>query len=238
APIEREILDPVVQLLHTGAYRPHALTRPTLPVYLQALVAIAQFLWGATLGRWRSTDSFNADQIIGWGRACSALVGIAVIPLVYRIGERWGARHALLAAGLTGVTPTHVMASREIGDGAPLTLFFALTLLLSLRACERGHRRAFAAAGVAAGLAAGTHYAGGLAIVMPLVAAWMTRSEDSSRAARAALAVLVSVAAFIIVTPLAVLDLPAFLNGFAMSAAPPGAQAAGTVRLDPLLELL
>ena len=30
-----QIIDPVVQLLHTGSYRPPALTQPTLPVYLQ-----------------------------------------------------------------------------------------------------------------------------------------------------------------------------------------------------------
>jgi 4-amino-4-deoxy-L-arabinose transferase-like glycosyltransferase len=238
SPLEREIIDPVVQLLHTGSYRPAALTRPTLPIYLQAAVATVHFLWGASIGRWPSLARFNAEQIVMWGRACSALIGTGVVFVVYQIGMRWGARHALLAAGLMAVTPPHVAASREIGDGALVTFFTALTLLLSLRACERRHRRAFAAAGAAAGLAAGSHYAGGLTIVMPLVAAWMTRSDESSRALRASVAVLAAVAAFLMVTPLAAFDLPAFLNGFAGAAAPVSAEMSGLVNVDLLQELL
>jgi 4-amino-4-deoxy-L-arabinose transferase-like glycosyltransferase len=237
-PIEREIIDPVVQLLHTGSYRPLALTRPTLPLYLQAAVATVHFLWGAVIGRWPSTSAFQAEQVITWGRACSALLGTAVVFVVYQIGARWGARHALLAAGLMAVMPTHVAASREIGDGSPLTFFTALTLLLSLAACERKHRRAFAAAGAAAGLAAGSHYAGALTIMLPLVAAWMTRSDESSRPSRASAAVLAAIAAFVIVTPLAVTDLPAFLNGFALAAAPAMGETGGIVTIDLFQELL
>ena len=53
SPAERQIIEPVVQLLQTGAYRPRALTQPTLPIYLQAGVAIVHFLWGALGGAWR-----------------------------------------------------------------------------------------------------------------------------------------------------------------------------------------
>jgi hypothetical protein len=236
APVEGEIIDPVVQLLHTGSYRPHALTHPTLPVYLHAAVAVVHFLWGAILGRWASIGDFNALQIIAWGRACSALLGTAALAVVYRIGARWGARHALLAAGLMAVMPPHVAVSREISGGAPFTLFAALTLLLSLEACEQKSRARFAAAGAAAGLAAGSHYAGALTILLPLVAAWMTRTDDSSRAARAALAFLAAIAAFVIVTPLTAGDLPAFLNGFAIAAAPARVGTADMV--DPFQELL
>jgi 4-amino-4-deoxy-L-arabinose transferase-like glycosyltransferase len=183
SPAEAQIIEPVVQLLQIGAYHPRALTQPTLPIYLQAGVALIHFLWGAIAGMWRSIDEFGAAQIVSWGRGCSALLGTACVFAVYQIGMRWGARHALLAAGLMAVTPMHVGASRAIGGGAPLTLCTALALLFSLRATERGHRRAIAAAGAAAGLAAASHYAGAIAVVMPLVAVWMTRSDESSRAA-------------------------------------------------------
>ena len=43
-------------------------------------------------------------------------LGTAVVLIVYQIGMRWGARHALVAAGLMAVTPTHVAASREISS--------------------------------------------------------------------------------------------------------------------------
>src|SRR5207247_9033364 len=72
APIEHDIVDSVVQLLHTGSYRPTALVRPTLPVYLQAAVGIVHFLWGATSGAWRAIAAFGPEQLRGGGRGCSA----------------------------------------------------------------------------------------------------------------------------------------------------------------------
>jgi 4-amino-4-deoxy-L-arabinose transferase-like glycosyltransferase len=150
---------------------------------------------------------------------------------VYQIGLRWGARHALLGAGLMAVTPMHVAASREIGGNAPLTLFAALTLLLSIRATERVQRRTLIAAGAAAGLAAASHYAGAIAIVMPLVAVWMTRSDESSRSSRALTAIGAAIVAFVIATPLSVRDLPAFLDGFAAAAAPGDGTAGGHANL-------
>jgi 4-amino-4-deoxy-L-arabinose transferase-like glycosyltransferase len=229
---ENEIVAAVVQLLHTGTYRPAALTAPTLPVYLHAAVAVVHFLWGATLGVWRTVGEFGAEQVLAWGRAASAVLGTAAVFLVYQIGMRWGARHALLAAGLMAVTPVHVAASREISAGAPFAFFTALTLLLSVKACERPSRRTFAAAGVAAGLAAACHYAGAIVIVMPLVAAWMSYSDESSRVSRASLAVAAAIGAFVAAVPLSVRDLPAFLNGFAVASAPPGPGVAGVENVD------
>src|SRR5437763_5667018 len=65
-PVETEIVAAVVQLLHTGAYQPVSLVRPTLPVYLQAAVAIVHFLGGAVTGAWQSIGAYGADQMIGW----------------------------------------------------------------------------------------------------------------------------------------------------------------------------
>ena len=132
APLETDVIDPVLLLMHTGSYRPQALTEPTLPIYLHALVAIVHFILGAIVGAWRSVAEFGPGQVVAWGRGLSALLGTAVVFIVYQIGMRWGARHALLAAGLMAVTPTHVAVSRQIGEGSPLTFFSALSLLLSL----------------------------------------------------------------------------------------------------------
>ena len=134
SPAETRIVGPVVQLLQTGSYHPDALVQPTLPVYLHAGVAIVHFLWGAIGGAWQSTSAFGAAQLVAWGRGSSALLGTASVFVVYHIGMRWGARHALLGAGLMAVTPMHVAASREIGSGAPLTLCTALALDFSLTA--------------------------------------------------------------------------------------------------------
>ena len=217
---ETQIIVPVVQLLHTGSYRPESLTQPTLPIYLQALVAIVHFIWGATIGTWRSVGDFDSAQILTWGRGFSALIGTAVVFIVYQIGMHWGARHALFAAGLMAVSPTHVAASREMAGGSPLTFFAALTLRLSITAIERGRRGRFIIAGAAAGLGAACHYAGALLVMLPLVAAWMTLDDQDSRASRSAAVIAAGLAAFVGATPLSVGDLPAFLNGLAFTASP------------------
>jgi 4-amino-4-deoxy-L-arabinose transferase-like glycosyltransferase len=224
-------VDPVLQLIHNGEYRPLALTQPTLPIYLEAFVAIVHFLWGAIGGTWRSVLDYGPAQVIGWGRAFSALMGAAVVLIVYQVGMRWGARHALLAAGLTAVSPIHVAASREMANGSPLTFFVALTLLLSLIAIERRHRWSAAVAGAAAGLAAACHYAGALVAVMPLIAVWMTITDESSRISRAVIALGAALGVFVVATPLVVRDLPAFLNGVAAAALPAAHGIAGGVDL-------
>jgi hypothetical protein len=97
----------------------------------------------------------------------------------------------------------------------PLTFFVTLTLLLSLVAHERNTLAAFAWAGAAAGLAAATKYNGGLALMMPLLACWMTVPARPSRLAAAGVAIAACGAAFLLGAPYTVLDLPGFLNAFA-----------------------
>ena len=106
----------------------------------------------------------------------------ATVLIVYHIGMRWGARHALLAAGLMAVLPLHVRYSHFVLTDTPLTFFVALTFLLSLLAHERATLGSFAAAGVAAGLAAATKYNGGIALLMPVIACWMTYPLAPGRA--------------------------------------------------------
>jgi 4-amino-4-deoxy-L-arabinose transferase-like glycosyltransferase len=238
--IETEVVRGASQLIRTGAYRPAALTHPTLPLYLHTAVAIVHFLVGAVRGAWRSLADYGPHQFVAWGRGFSAFLGTAVVVLVYQIGMRWGARHALLAAGLMAVMPTHVAVSREIGDGSPLVFFSALTLLCSLIAAERGKRTAFLAAGAAAGLAASSHYAGAVILIVPLVAGWMTITDESSRLSRAAWVVLAALAAFVVTTPLCVRDLPAFLDGFAAAASPwtAGSRAGAAGALELMRQLM
>src|SRR5256885_929964 len=148
-----------------------------------------------------------------WREASDLRSSLLGVVLVHRIGMRWGARHALLAAGLMAVAPLHVAASREIGGASLVTFFAALGLLLSIASTEQHDRSLIvstAMAGAAAGLAAASEYAGAVTIVMPLVAIWMTRRDDSSRAVRATVAITAALVAFAIAVPLSVRDLPAF----------------------------
>ena len=69
APLERAAIDHVLTLLR-GRDRsaPPALDEPTLPVYAQAAVASAHFVWGAARGAWRTLDEYGPAQVIVWGR--------------------------------------------------------------------------------------------------------------------------------------------------------------------------
>ena len=150
-----------------------------------------------------------------WGRAVTATFGVATVFLVYQVGMRWGARHALLAAGLMAVLPLHVRYSHYVLTDTLLTFFVTLTLLLSLTAHERGTLGGFVWAGAAAGLAAATKYNGGIALIMPLMACWMTLALRQRRLKAAIAAVAACGVAFLVFAPYTLLDLPAFLDNFA-----------------------
>ena len=145
----------------------------------------------------------------------TALVGTATVFLLHLAGLRWGARTALLSAALLAVMPLHVRESHFVLTDVPVTFFVTLTFLLSLVAHERATLGPFLAAAAAAGLATATKYNGLLALVMPLIACWMTLSVKPSRWL-VSLAIMATAAlCFLLVVPYSVLDLPTFLDQFA-----------------------
>jgi 4-amino-4-deoxy-L-arabinose transferase-like glycosyltransferase len=212
---EPEIMGRVVHMMRTGDFNPHFFDYPGLYFYLQLGIAVVRFLIGATFGQWTSLDQVDAGTFYLWGRAVTAFLGTLTVLLVYRIGMRWGARHAALAAGLMAVMPLHVRESHYVLTDVPETFFVTLALLLTLAAHERERALSFAFAGAAAGLAAATKYPGGLVIIVPLIAVWMTLGTKPSRMAATLSVFGGAAAAFLIAAPYTILDLPAFLNGYA-----------------------
>jgi 4-amino-4-deoxy-L-arabinose transferase-like glycosyltransferase len=212
---EPEIVERAFMMMKSGALNPHFFDYPSLSIYLQFIVSIIRFIVGAITGAWTSLDHATSDSFYLWGRALTATFGVATVMLVYNIGLRWGGRHALLAAGLLAVMPLHVRYSHFVLTDVPLTFFVTLTMLLSLVAHEQNRLGAFALAGAAAGLAAATKYNGGLALIMPLIACWMTVPARPSRLACSLAAIGASGAAFLLAAPYTLLDLPSFLNAFA-----------------------
>ena len=213
---EPEIVERAFNMMRSGSLNPHGFyDYPGLAIYVQLVVSVFRFVAGAIGGEWNSLAQVSGGDFYLWGRAVTAAFGVATVLLVYQIGMRWGARHALLAAGLLAVLPLHVRYSHFVLADTLQTFFVTLTFLLALVAHERNTLRAFAAAGAAAGLAAATKYSGGIALIMPLLACWMTVPARPSRS-KAALAILAAtVAAFLAAAPYTLLDLPGFLNAFA-----------------------
>jgi 4-amino-4-deoxy-L-arabinose transferase-like glycosyltransferase len=213
---EPEIVDRALAMMRTGTLSPHPFyDYPALYMYVQLAVFIVRFLIGAFTGAWTSLNAIDPVQFYVAGRAVTALIGTATVLLVFQAGMRWGARHALLAAGLLAVLPLHVQASHHVLTDTPMTFFVTLALVLALSAHERGTAAAFAWSGAAAGLAAATKYNGAIALLMPLVACLMTPRGKDSRLKCAGAAVGACVLAFFAGAPYTLLDLPTFLNAFA-----------------------
>jgi 4-amino-4-deoxy-L-arabinose transferase-like glycosyltransferase len=212
---EPELMSRAVRMMRTGSPNPQFFDYPGLMLYVHAALATIRFLVGAIAQEFRSLDQVSMDDFFLWGRALTATLGVATVALVHQIGMRWGARHALLAAGLMAVMPMHVRESHYVLTDVPVTFFTALTMLLSLSAHEKASVKAFALAGIAAGLATGTKYTAGVAVLLPVIAAWMTLSARPSRVACVGAALGGCLVTFLVVAPYTLLDLPGFLNGFA-----------------------
>ena len=212
---EPEIVERAVNMMRSGSLHPHFFDYPGLSLYVQLVVSILRFIAGAISGEWSSLAQAPGGSFYLWGRFVTASFGVATVLLVYQAGMRWGARHALLASGLMAVLPLHVRYSHYVLTDTPLTFFVTLTFLLSLVAHERGTLGSFVTAGAAAGLAAATKYNGGVALIMPLLACWMTVPLRSGRLKTAFATVAASAGAFLLFAPYTILDLPAFLDNFA-----------------------
>lgn len=217
---EPAIMTTVTRILKSGDFNPHFFEYPTGYVYVQLGCAVVTFLVGAMQHAWRAVGPVGPGDFYYGARLLSVAIAAGTIALVHQAGLRWGARAALAAAALMAVLPMHVRESHFALTDTPLTCAAALTLLLTLRACERPSLGAFLLAGAAAGLAAGIKYNGLMAVSMPLAAAFAPgRGRHPSRAAAASVVVASCVAAFFLTTPYAIFDLPAFLNGFGTQAA-------------------
>ena len=210
----------VVRILKSGDFNPHFFEYPTGVVYFQLGGAVVTFLVGAMRHSWRAVEQVGPSDFYYGARLLSVAIAAATIAVVHQAGLRWGARTALAAAALLAVMPMHVRESHFALTDTPLTFAAALTLLLSLRATERPSIRAFVIAGAAAGPGrrhqvqrpGGRGDAARRAVhPRPRPSALPPRGRRRRRA--------VVRGAFFLTTPYAVLDLPAFLNGFGTQAA-------------------
>ena len=211
---EPDIMTRAVRMMQTGDYNPHFVDYGGLTIYLHLVVASIRFLFGAMRGEWTSLAQIWDGHFFLWSRVVTALISALTVYVVYRAGLRWNQRIALFAALAMAVHSGLVREAHFVLTDTPLTFFVAVTLLMSLCAGETKRFRWFLIAGASAGLAAAVKYNGVVALIMPLGAAL---AVPSLRAGASALAGTIggAVLAFALGSPYALIDLPAFLNGFA-----------------------
>lgn len=216
---EPQVIDRAIRILRTGDWNPHIYDYPTLVIYFHALLAIVRFLWGALQGEWSSLDGFTIAAIFGTGRLAAASVGVLTVWLTYKLAAELSSRGvALFAAALLAVLPIHVRESHFILTDVPVTALTTLAVWLAVRAARLGTVRAYACAGGACGLAAAAKYNGGIAIVA-VAAAWLVAERGApDRLQKACVFIGAAALAFLAGTPYSMLDMPAFLDGFASQA--------------------
>lgn len=238
---EPQVVNRALAILHTGDWNTHLFDYPTLVIYLQAVVAIVRFLWGAVRGEWASLDAFSIASVYTTGRLVAASIGITTVWLTYRFTKSLaGASVALLAAALVAVEPSNVRESHFILTDVPTTALTTAAVWLAVRAARTHTIGAYAWAAALCGLAAAAKYTGGTAIVA-VATAWVIHERSASdRWKKAAAILLAAAAAFFIAAPYTILDLPGFLDGFAHQFArfavrpPPGADPGWAVYLKHL----
>ena len=213
---EPQVVDRALRILHTGDWNTHLFDYPTLVIYFHAVLAIARFMWGAVSGDWSSLDTLDIGAIYTTGRIATAAIGVATVWITYRLGSELGSRQVgLLAAVQLAVYPMHVRESHFILTDVPVTALTTLTVWLAVRAGRVRVPAAYAWAGAAAGLAAAAKYNGGIAFIA-IVVVWLLQDRRApDRWSKLVAAIAAMSVAFLLAAPYTLLDLPAFLNGFA-----------------------
>lgn len=213
------------EMFATGDLHPHFFDYPSLIFYTNALAYTPLYLGGRLSGAFDSRADILPLESVTMGtvrapqpaavllnRGLSLVMGVGTVALLYFIGHILTDRPAvgLLAALLLAVAPNHVYHSRIVTTDAMVTFFIVLTLLMAALIFRQGRTRHYVLAGLAVGLAAGTKYNGAMvALVVPL-AHFLRAGWRGWRDWRLYAAGLAALAAFLLTTPYAILDYPAF----------------------------
>ena len=168
---------------------------------------------------------YSADSTQIWvlARLTSAVLGTLAVWLLYLVGARlFDRRTGLLAAAVMAVAFLPVFYGKLALNDAPTLAPVCLSLWGTVGILRDGRRRDYAIAGLGLGLAAATKYTGGI-VVLPLVAAALSRVRGPDRGWRVALwltvAGVVALAAFIAADPYSVVDFHSFWNALAHQSA-------------------
>jgi hypothetical protein len=205
-----------------GTLNPHLFKYPTLWMYLLFASYGVYFLLWSGLGLLRTVRQFG--QLFAWhpgvffliGRLLAAAVSLLGCERVYRTGKLlWGDRAGLLAAAFLAVSPALVLSSHSVKMDQCVFFLAAWSLWFAVRHLEEGRDRDLLLCGLAAGLSVAAQYPSApLGILVP--AAWLGRRwgreplTDARGLGLLAGACALVPAGFLLGTPFALLDFPAF----------------------------
>ena len=149
-------------------------------------------------------------------RALSALCGVALVWVAYRIGRAISsdARVGLLSALLLAVSPSVLRDSRWMSADAMVTLAATASVLASVNVLSTGRAKDYLLASLLTGLTASLKYNGALVGVSIGAAAMLRDGRRALRNPWLYAAPLLALAAFLLTSPYAVLDFQQFWRDF------------------------
>lgn len=213
------------EMFATGDLNPHFFDYPSLIFYSNALAYAPLYVAGRLTGAFDSRADILPLESVAMGtvrtpqpaavllnRSVSLAMGVGTVALLYFIGRVLFDRPdvGLLAALLLAVAPNPTYHSRIVTTDAMVTFFILLAMLMAALIWRQGRTRHYVLAGLAVGLAAGTKYNGAMvALIVPL-AHFLRAGWRGWRDGRLYGAGLVAVVVFLLTTPYAILDYPAF----------------------------
>jgi hypothetical protein len=201
-------------------FNPRFFDWPTLYMYLVGALHVVYFNIGRLLGWFPLEYDFlvrasqNPAPLFLIARALTAFSGVVTVWLLYLTGRRLaGTPTALVAALFLAVAPLHVRDSHFGVTDVAATSLVAAALLFVVRYRDTLARRDLLFAALFTGLAASTKYNAALIAVPALLAVVMGEERQQRRVRLAAEFCVVAVAAFLIGTPYAAIDWPAWVRG-------------------------
>ncbi|MBI4790998.1 MAG: glycosyltransferase family 39 protein [Chloroflexi bacterium] len=224
-PDEGVAVNIALRVLHTGNFSPEFFNWPSLLFYLNALVYFAYYLLGRLMGAFTSPSDlpYPVVEIMAVGKAAlpaefllgrglTAIVGTLSVVWVYLVCRQlFGSRTAgWLAAVWLAAESISVKHSQFIRPDT-FAIFFALwTAYFALRILERPTLGNYLLAGIGGGLAVSSKYNLVFALVPVLVAHVIYFRSQALWRREIYVAAGVSVLAFFLTTPFALLDWPRF----------------------------
>lgn len=221
----------IVDIIHSPShhFHPGDFIYPSLYKYINLCFYGLYFIVGLFAGKYRFLSDFTKDIVITnysalylINRFLSASFGVATVFICYKAAKRlFDKKTAIVSAFFLSLAYLHVRDSHFGTCDVPMTFFIMCSMFFIIRSRQDNLMKNYILAGVFAGLAASTKYLGFL-LIMPMLIVnsldlFVTKGEDKafvytvSCAKRMLFFMIFFIAAFLLGTPYAVLDVRRFI---------------------------
>jgi 4-amino-4-deoxy-L-arabinose transferase-like glycosyltransferase len=214
------------RIFKTGDLNPHFFNYPSLFFYINALAYVPYYLVGYLLGQFASPTNILSPTVLAMGvvkspmpttvllgRLVTVAFGVASIILMYLAGQSlYGRAVGLLSAAMLAVSPTNVWHNHWVTPDTFVTFFALTTFVASVLILRDGKIGHYALGGICVGLTASSKYNGALVILMVIIAHFLGYGKSGWKSHKLYLTFFLSILAFFMTTPFALLDLSAFVS--------------------------